>query len=85
MLEDHLKLKSRKMDTKKFSEKTKNFLQDILGTGEKWLAEEIKKIFDRSSDEKDFLEEVNLYLTRLELKIKSLKKECENLTVTDET
>lgn len=68
------------MEAKDFSEQTKAFLQHILSTGEKWLAEKIKQIYDDSSDERDFLEEVNLYLTRTELKIKSLKEECEKLT-----
>ena len=69
-----------KMDAKQFSEQTKTFLQNIFNTGEKWLAEEIKKIYERSSDENDFLEETNLYLTRMELKVKALKEECEKLT-----
>lgn len=68
------------MGAENFSEETKDLLKQVLNAGEKWLAEEIKKIYDASSDEKDFLEEVNLYLTRLELKIKALKEECEKLT-----
>lgn len=68
------------MDLKNISDNTKKFLQQVLGSGEKWLAEEIKKISEGSCDEKDFLEEVSLYLTRLEIKIRTLKEETEKLT-----
>ena len=68
------------MDPKHFSDQTKTFLQSIANTGEKWLAEEVKKIYEQSSDENDFLEEVNLYLMRMELKVKALKEACEKLT-----
>lgn len=68
------------MARQNISEETKLFLQKLLETGEKWLAEEVKKIYDASTDEKDFLEETSLYLTRLEIKIKTLKEECEKLT-----
>lgn len=67
------------MAIKQVSETTKQFLEKLLETGEKWLAEEIKKIYNSSTDEEDFLEETNLYLTRLEIKIKTLKEECEKL------
>ncbi len=68
------------MDPKHFSDQTKNFLQNIANTGEKWLAEEVKKIYEQSTDENDFLEELNLYLMRMELKVKALKEACEKLT-----
>ena len=68
------------MDPNKFSDEAKTFLQHVLGTGEKWLAEEIKKMYESATDEKDFLEETVLYLTRLDIKIKTLKKVCEKLT-----
>lgn len=68
------------MAIQNISEETKFFLQKLLETGEKWLAEEVKKIYDASADEKDFLEETSLYLTRLEIKIKTLKEESEKLT-----
>lgn len=68
------------MDLKDVSENTKHFLQQVLGSGEKWLAEEIKKISETSTDEEDFLEEVVLYLTRIELKIRTLKEQGEKLT-----
>ena len=67
------------MDSKGFSPEAKSFLQHLLESGEPWLIESIKKIYDKSSDEKDFLEEVGLYLTRLELKTRKLKQECEHL------
>jgi len=67
------------MDAKNLSEQGKTFLQHILSTGEKWLAEEVKKMCDASSDEADFLEELTLYLTRLELKVKALKEESEKI------
>lgn len=67
------------MDSKSFSEEAKAFLQHVLESGEPWLIENIKKIYEKSSDEKDFLEEVSLYLTRLELKARGLKEECEKL------
>ncbi|HBQ21921.1 MAG: hypothetical protein A2Z91_01010 [Deltaproteobacteria bacterium GWA2_38_16] len=68
------------MTTKNVNEEdAKAFLQHVLASGEKWLAEEVKKIYDQSSDQTDFLEEVSLYLTRLELKLKALKEECEKL------
>lgn len=67
------------MAIENISQETKLFLQKLLGTGEKWLAEEIKKIYDSSSDEKDFLEDVLLYLTRIDMKVKGIKEECEKL------
>ena len=67
------------MDAKNLSEQGKTFLQHILSTVEKWLAEEVKKMCDASSDEEDFLEEVVLYLTRIELKVKALKEESEKI------
>ncbi len=69
------------MEAKNLSEQAKTFLQHLLSTGEKWLAEEVKKICDSSTDETDFLEEVSLYLTRLELKVKALKEEAEKIIV----
>lgn len=68
------------MDLKDLSQHSKQFLKNVLGSGEKWLAEEIKKISENSSDEKDFLEEVVLYLTRIEIKIRTLKEEGEKLS-----
>ncbi len=68
------------MDAKNCSENAKAFLQDVLSTGEKWLAEEIKKMCENASDEEDFLEEASLYLTRLEIKIRTLKETSEKLT-----
>ena len=63
------------MEHHQISEKTKTFLQLILGTGEKWILEEVNKIFNDSTDEEDFIEEMNLYLARLELKIKNIKEQ----------
>lgn len=67
------------MDGKTFSPEAKAFLQRVLNAGEPWLVESVKNIYEKSSDEKDFLEEVGLYLTRTELKVRDLKTECEKL------
>lgn len=57
------------------SPKTKHFIENLLATGEQWLIADLEKIFQEADDEKDFLEEFQLYLTRLDVKIKTLKDE----------
>ena len=68
------------MDASQASNTTKSFLEKVAQAGETWLAEEIKKIFENASDEKDFLEEVTLYLTRIEMKTRDLKQYAEKLS-----
>ena len=68
------------MDASQISETTESFLKKVAEAGEIWLAEEIKKIFESASDEKDFLEEATLYLTRIEMKTRDLKQLSEKLS-----
>ncbi|MBI4040525.1 MAG: hypothetical protein HY390_01525 [Deltaproteobacteria bacterium] len=68
------------MEASHVSDQTKQFLQKVIGVGQKWLAEEIKRILDESTDEEDFFEEATLYLTRTEIKVRELKEAAEEIT-----
>jgi len=65
------------MEKEGLSDKTKTLLANIVSSGEKWLIEEVERMFKEASDEEDLLEELDLYLTRLDMKIKSFKEELE--------
>ena len=67
------------MDKEGLSDKTKMFLAQLVASGEKWLVEEIEKMFKEAEDEEDLLEELDLYLARLDMKLKKLKEEFEKL------
>ncbi len=67
------------MEKEGLSDKTKLFLAQLVSSGEKWLVEEIEKMFKEASDEEDLLEELDLYLARLDMKLKKLKEEFEKL------
>ena len=67
------------MDKEGLSDKTKMFLAQLVSAGEKWLVEEIEKMFKEAEDEEDLLEELDLYLARLDMKLKKLKEEFEKL------
>ena len=55
------------------------FVAQLVSAGEKWLVEEIEKMFKEAEDEEDLLEELDLYLARLDMKLKKLKEEFEKL------
>ena len=67
------------MEKEGLSDKTKLFLAQLVSGGEKWLVEEIEKMFKEASDEEDLLEELDLYLARLDMKLKKLKEEFEKI------
>ena len=63
------------MEGKELSKTTKEFIERILASGEKWLIEDLERMFKEAVDEPDFLQEFQLYLTRLDVKIKTLRDE----------
>lgn len=63
------------MQGPQLSTDTKGFIERLITTGEKWLISDLEKIYQESKDENDFLQEFQLYLTRLDVKIKTLKDE----------
>jgi lantibiotic modifying enzyme len=63
------------MQGSELTHKTKQFIENLLATGEQWLISDLEKIFQEAKDEEDFLEEFQLYLTRLDVKVKTLKDE----------
>ncbi|MBI2608158.1 MAG: hypothetical protein HYW47_00995 [Deltaproteobacteria bacterium] len=65
------------MEKEGLSDKAKTLLAHIVSSGEKWLIEEVERMFKEASDEEDMLEELDLYLTRLDMKIKTFKEELE--------
>jgi len=65
------------------SDHLKSFLGRMLSHADKWLVEDIEKIFKEASDEEDFLEELDLYIARLEMKSKTLRKEFDHKTNND--
>ena len=67
------------MEKEGLSDKTKLFLAQLVSGSEKWLVEEVEKMFKEASDEEDLLEELDLYLARLDIKLKKLKEEFEKL------
>jgi hypothetical protein len=68
------------MDTSHMSDQTKEFLQSVISSGEKWLGEEVKALFESSENEKDFLDDTTLYLTRIEIKVRQLKEQSEKIS-----
>lgn len=65
------------MEKDRLSEKAKALLATILSGSDKWLIEDVEKIYKEASDEEDFLEELDLYVARLEMKLKRIKQEFE--------
>ena len=65
------------MEREGFSEQTIVFLRRLAATGETWLVEEVHQMAKQAADEEDFIEELNLYIARLEMKVKTLKEEFE--------
>lgn len=63
------------MDGSQLSNTTKEFIERILASGEKWLIEDLERMFKEAVDEPDFLQEFRFYLTRLDVKIKTLRDE----------
>ena len=65
------------MEKEGLSDKARALLAHFVSNGEKWLIEEVERMFKEASDEEDLLEELDLYLTRLDMKIKAFKEELE--------
>ncbi|OGQ33898.1 MAG: hypothetical protein A3F16_04685 [Deltaproteobacteria bacterium RIFCSPHIGHO2_12_FULL_43_9] len=63
------------MQGPQLSTETKEFIERLIASGEKWLISDLEKIYQESKDEEDFLQEFQLYLTRLDIKIKTLRDE----------
>lgn len=63
------------MQGPELSTESKQFIERLISTGEQWLITDLERIFQESKDEADFLQEFQLYLTRLDLKIKTLRDE----------
>lgn len=63
------------MQGPQLSDEAKGFIEKLIATGEKWLISDLEKIYQESKDEDDFLQEFQLYLTRLDVKIKTLRDE----------